>query len=76
MRSPSQRCNNKMVVLVCTNIANLSCHAVYSVLSSFYPPQAKAKGMSDDMVGFTFAIFAGIIFLFSPVAGKLMERRG
>ena len=76
MRSPSQRCNNKMVVLVCTNIANLSCHAVYSVLSSFYPPQAKAKGMSDDMVGFTFAIFAGIIFVFSPVAGKLMERRG
>ena len=55
--------NNKLIVMVCTNLANLCCHAVYSVLASFFPQEAKAKGMSDDMVGFVFAVFAAIIFV-------------
>jgi len=68
--------NNKLLVLICTNLANLCCHAVYSVLASFFPQEAKAKGMSDDAVGFVFAVFAGVIFLCSPFAGTLMQRRG
>jgi len=74
--SRSSMRNNKMVVFVCTNLANLCCHAVYSVLASFFPQEAKNKGMSDDGVGFVFAVFAGIIFVFSPFAGRLMSRHG
>jgi len=68
--------HKKLLVLVCSNIANLCCHAVYSVLASFFPQQAAAKGMSEDLVGVVFSIFAGIMFVVSPVAGILMQQRG
>ena len=68
--------NNKLLVMICTNLANLCCHAVYSVLASFFPQEAKAKGMSDDMVGFVFAVFAAVIFVCSPFAGRLMSKYG
>ena len=74
--SRSSMRNNKMIVLVCTNLANLCCHAVYSVLASFFPQEAKAKGMSEDGVGFVFAVFAAVIFVCSPCAGRLMTRHG
>lgn len=68
--------NNKVLVMVCTNFANLFCHSVYSVLASFFPQEAKAKGMSDDGVGLVFAIFAAVIFVCSPLAARLMSKHG
>ena len=68
--------NNKLLVMACTNLANLACHSVYSVLASFFPQEAKAKGMSDDGVGLVFAIFAAVIFVASPFVGKLMSKHG
>lgn len=68
--------HNKILVMVCINIANLLCHSVYSVLAAFFPQEAKAKGMSDDAVGITFASFAAVIFVCSPFAGRLMSSRG
>jgi MFS family permease len=46
------------------------------VLASFFPQQAAAKGMSEDLVGVVFSIFAGVMFVVSPVAGILMQQRG
>jgi len=68
--------NSKMLVMVCINIANLVCHSVYSVLAAFFPQEAMAKGMSEDAVGVTFASFAAVIFVISPLAGRLMSMRG
>ena len=68
--------NNKLIVMICTNLANLFCHSVYSVLASFFPQEAKAKGMSDDGVGLIFAIFAAVIFVCSPIAARLMSKHG
>jgi len=68
--------NHKFLVMVCTNLANLCCHSVYSVLASFFPQEAKAKGMTDDGVGLVFAIFAAVIFVCSPFAGRLMTKHG
>lgn len=67
---------SKLLVMACINLSNLVCHAVYSVLASFFPQEAKSKGMSDDTVGVIFAIFAAVIFLCSPVAGRFMSRHG
>jgi len=67
---------SKILVMVCINIANLVCHSVYSVLAAFFPQEARAKGMSDDAVGITFASFAAIIFLCSPLAGQFMSKHG
>lgn len=68
--------HHKILVMVCINIANLLCHSVYSVLAAFFPQEAKAKGMSDDAVGITFALFAAVIFICSPFAGRLMSTNG
>ena len=68
--------NNKVLVMVCTNLANLGCHSIYSVLASFFPQEARAKGMSDEGVGLVFAIFAALIFVCSPFAGRLMSKHG
>ena len=68
--------SNKLLVMFCINIANLCCHAVYSVLAAFFPQEAKAKGMNDDWVGIVFASFAAVIFVCSPFAGRLMTRHG
>lgn len=68
--------HRKLLVFFCINIANLGCHAVYSVLAAFFPQEAKAKGMSDDGVGIIFASFAAVIFVCSPCAGRLMTRHG
>jgi len=68
--------HRKLLVFFCINIANLGCHAVYSVLAAFFPQEAKAKGMSDDGVGIVFASFAAVIFICSPCAGRLMTKHG
>ena len=68
--------HRKLLVFFCINIANLGCHAVYSVLAAFFPQEAKAKDMSDDGVGIVFASFAAVIFLFSPLVGRLMTKHG
>ena len=52
--------HRKLLVFFCINIANLGCHAVYSVLAAFFPQEAKAKDMSDDGVGIVFASFAAL----------------
>jgi MFS family permease len=67
---------NKLLVMVCINLANLCCHSVYSVLASFFPQEAKRKGMSEDTIGIVFASFAFVIFVCSPLAGRLMTRHG
>jgi MFS family permease len=67
---------HKWLVLICINLANLVCHAVYSVLAAFFPQEAAAKGMGDDATGIIFATFAAVIFLCSPWAGRLMTRYG
>ncbi|KAL1526197.1 hypothetical protein AB1Y20_014923 [Prymnesium parvum] len=68
--------HRKLLVFFCINVANLGCHAVYSVLAAFFPQEAKAKGISDDGVGVIFASFAGVIFVCSPCAGRLMTKHG
>mmetsp|Transcript_12954 Transcript_12954/g.18903 ORF Transcript_12954/g.18903 Transcript_12954/m.18903 type:complete len:445 (-) Transcript_12954:47-1381(-) len=50
--------------------------SVYSVLAPFYPTEAEQRGMSQEMTGFLFSMFALIAFVFSPITGKLMLRVG
>jgi len=76
MSSRNSMRSNKLLVMICTNLANLCCHSVYSVLASFFPQEAKAKGMSEDVVGLVFAVFAAVIFVCSPFAGRMMSKHG
>mmetsp|Transcript_15267 Transcript_15267/g.41001 ORF Transcript_15267/g.41001 Transcript_15267/m.41001 type:complete len:498 (+) Transcript_15267:86-1579(+) len=66
----------KYVVLVCINLSNLVCHSVYSVLASFFPQEARAKGLSDEPIGLVFAIFAAVIFVAAPFVSTALSRYG
>ncbi|KAK6752854.1 hypothetical protein RB195_003946 [Necator americanus] len=62
--------------LVMLASANLWSIVAFSCIAPFYPMEAKKKGLSDFEIGLTFGIFELIIFLASPIAGKLMPRFG
>ena len=68
--------SNKIFVMFCINVANMVCHSCYSMPAAFFPQEAKAKKMSDDAIGITFASFAAVMFVFSPVAGRAMSTYG
>lgn len=44
-----------------------------SILAPFFPNEAAEKGMSDTMVGFVFSFYALVMFLTSPIFGKLVS---
>mmetsp|Transcript_38091 Transcript_38091/g.94487 ORF Transcript_38091/g.94487 Transcript_38091/m.94487 type:complete len:508 (-) Transcript_38091:306-1829(-) len=66
----------KCLVLVCINLSNLVCHSVYSVLASFFPQEARAKGMSDEPIGLVFAIFAAVVFVSAPFVSSALNTHG
>mgnify|MGYP003684968187 CR=1 FL=1 len=66
----------KCLVLVCINLSNLVCHSVYSVLASFFPQEARAKGLSDEPIGLVFAVFAAVIFISAPFVSTALNSHG
>lgn len=44
-----------------------------SIMAPFYPKEAASKGMSETTAGFVFSFYALIMFLFSPVFGKIVS---
>ncbi|EPB75830.1 hypothetical protein ANCCEY_05070 [Ancylostoma ceylanicum] len=58
-------------ILVMLASANLWSIVAFSCIAPFYPMEAKKKGLSDFEIGLTFGIFELMIFLASPIAGKL-----
>ena len=65
-----------IAVLMLISFANLCCHAAYSLLPSFFPVEAAARGMGEDLIGITFAMFAAVAFACSPIAAQMMSRHG
>ncbi|XP_076257050.1 MFS-type transporter SLC18B1-like isoform X1 [Rhynchophorus ferrugineus] len=47
-----------------------------SIMSPFYPAVAMKKGMSETMSGFVFGYYALVVFLSSPVFGKILPKIG
>nr|CAD7394226.1 unnamed protein product [Timema cristinae] len=47
-----------------------------SIMAPFFPKEASAKGMSESISGFVFSFYALIMFLSSPLFGKILPRVG
>ena len=45
----------------------------YSIIAPFYPKEAEAKGMSETTIGLVFSFYALVVFLMSPIFGKLVS---
>ncbi|XP_050504138.1 MFS-type transporter SLC18B1-like isoform X1 [Diabrotica virgifera virgifera] len=43
-----------------------------SIMAPFFPREAFEKGMSDTMTGFVFSFYALVMFLSSPIFGKIL----
>lgn len=44
-----------------------------SIMAPFYPQEATNKGMTESMAGFVFGYYALVVFLSSPVFGKIVN---
>lgn len=44
-----------------------------SIMAPFFPKEATEKGLSDTMTGFVFSFYALIMFLTSPIFGKVVS---
>lgn len=67
---------HKLLALVCINASNMACHSVYSVLASFFPQAAHAKGLTGEPIGLVFAIFAAVVFASAPLVAPMLSYHG
>ena len=64
------------VTFVLMNLSNLACNASNSMMSPFLPQAARERGMSEDLVGVTFALSPFVTFALSPFAGQWIPAVG
>ena len=65
-----------MLLMLRIIMANFVCHTSYSVMDSFFPQDAQAKGLSLDTIGAVFMAFPLVVICSSPMVGPLMCRHG
>ncbi|XP_025834587.1 MFS-type transporter SLC18B1 isoform X2 [Agrilus planipennis] len=47
-----------------------------SILAPFFPKESSQRGMSETVAGFVFSFYALVIFISSPIFGKLVPKFG
>lgn len=45
-----------------------------SIMAPFFPREAEIKGLSDTLSGFIFSFYALVMFLTSPIFGKIVTK--
>ncbi|KAG5892968.1 hypothetical protein JTB14_015013 [Gonioctena quinquepunctata] len=62
--------------LVMLAAAEFTSFCSMSIMAPFYPQEAANKGMTESMAGFVFGYYALVIFISSPIFGKILPRVG
>jgi MFS family permease len=70
---PLRLWNRALMAAVILNLGGYLAAGTYEVVWSLF---LQSKGAGLDLIGLTFAMFAVPILLFSPYAGRLVDRRG
>jgi DHA1 family multidrug resistance protein-like MFS transporter len=65
--------NRLLLAAICLNVGGYFAGGVYEVIWSLF---LESKGASLDFIGLTFAWFALPVLILSPIAGRLIDRRG
>jgi MFS family permease len=71
--APNTLLNRWLVAAIALNVGGYIASGTYEVIWSLF---LKAKGAGLDLIGLTFTLFALPVLLFSPIAGRLVDRRG
>jgi MFS family permease len=70
---PSSLRNRVLLAALVLNLGGYLAGGSYEVIWSLY---LESKGAGLDFIGFTFALFGLPVLLFSPIAGRWVDRRG
>jgi DHA1 family multidrug resistance protein-like MFS transporter len=65
--------NRLLLAAICLNAGGYFAGGIYEVIWSLF---LESKGASLDFIGLTFAWFALPVLILSPIAGRLIDRRG
>jgi MFS family permease len=72
-RTPTRLWNRALVAVLVINVGGYFAGGTYEVIWSLF---LQHLGAGLDLIGLTFAMFGLPVLLFSPVAGRLVDRRG
>ncbi|KAJ8960835.1 hypothetical protein NQ318_020131 [Aromia moschata] len=61
------------IALVMLGTADFMSFCSMSIMAPFYPKEAASKGMTESMAGFVFGYYALVVFLSSPIFGKVVS---
>ncbi|XP_049855808.1 MFS-type transporter SLC18B1-like [Schistocerca gregaria] len=77
-RSGSLRNFTRMQKLTLTSLAlvDFTSFCSMSIMAPFFPKEAAQKGMSDTISGLVFSFYALVMFISSPVFGKILPLTG
>ncbi|GLV39155.1 hypothetical protein CBL_06206 [Carabus blaptoides fortunei] len=64
------------LALISLALVDFMCYCSMSIMAPFFPREASIKGMSDTVSGFVFSFYALIMFVSSPVFGKIIPKVG
>jgi MFS family permease len=70
---PTRLRNRWLLAAIVLNLGGFIAGGTYEVIWSLF---LESKGAGLDLIGLTFALFAVPVLLFSPFAGRLVDRRG
>ena len=71
----AKKWSRSLIVLTATVlITQLLTTAGYSIISPFFPQEAKKKGLTDTQIGLIFASIEAAMFVMSPIYGSLVSQ--
>ncbi|XP_018321088.1 MFS-type transporter SLC18B1-like [Agrilus planipennis] len=68
--------STQKVTLISLSFVNFMSFCSMSIMAPFFPKEAAEKGLSDTLSGFVFSFYALVMFLTSPLFGKIIPRVG
>ncbi|KAF2882673.1 hypothetical protein ILUMI_23497 [Ignelater luminosus] len=67
---------SQRMTLLLLAFVDFMCFCSMSIMAPFFPREAAEKGLSDTLSGFVFSFYALIMFMMSPIVGKILPRFG
>lgn len=74
--SKSKFTTRQKIGLTMLATVEFSSYCSMSIMAPFYPREATDKGMSESLAGFVFSFYALVIFVSSPIFGKILPKVG
>ncbi|KAJ8942876.1 hypothetical protein NQ314_009940 [Rhamnusium bicolor] len=67
---------NQKMTLVSLALVDFMSFCSMSIMAPFFPKEASVKGLSETLSGFIFSFYALVMFIMSPIFGKILPKVG